>query len=275
MSRFTGRSAIVTGGSSGIGLAVAQRLAHEEARLVVVASPDDGDDLQRVTEALRRQNADVTSLAADVADATTAERAVALALERYGRLDVLINNAGMAYFEEALETPLAHMDRTYEVNVRGALGMALAAARAMIDCGGGAIVNTASTAAIMGEEFQVTYNISKGAIVSLTRSLAIDLARHGIRVNAVAPGWVETRATRDIIDDPRQWDRHRRHVPLDRPAQPAEIAAVHAFLASDDASYITGATYVVDGGQTAGFTYGGPIPALPLTLGRPSHEADA
>jgi NAD(P)-dependent dehydrogenase (short-subunit alcohol dehydrogenase family) len=118
---------------------------------------------------------------------------------------------------------------------------------------GSAIVNTASTASLAGEEFQVTYNASKGAVAALTRSLAIDLAPRGIRVNAVAPGWVETRSTRALIDDPEQWSKHRSRIPLDRPASPPEIAAVHAFLASDDAAYVTGAVVVVDGGLTAGF----------------------
>jgi NAD(P)-dependent dehydrogenase (short-subunit alcohol dehydrogenase family) len=178
-----------------------------------------------------------------------------LALSRFGALDTLVNNAGIAYFEEVLETPLSHLDRTLAVNVRGMFAMSQAAARVMVERRRGTIVNTASTASFAGEEFQVTYNTSKGAVVALTRALAIDLAPHGIRVNAVAPGWVTTRATESVIEDPTQWSKHRSRIPLDRPATPGEVAAVHAFLASDDATYVTGAVYVVDGGLTAGYRY--------------------
>jgi NAD(P)-dependent dehydrogenase (short-subunit alcohol dehydrogenase family) len=140
----------------------------------------------------------------------------------------------------------------------------------------GAIVNTASTAALVGEEFQVTYNASKAAIVALTRSLGVDLAPLGIRVNAVAPGWVRTRPTALTIADPTQWSKHRSRIPADRPAEPAEIAAVHAFLASDDAAYVTGAVYVVDGGLTAGFRFSGwaAIEEPPEGIGIPDLPAD-
>jgi NAD(P)-dependent dehydrogenase (short-subunit alcohol dehydrogenase family) len=133
--------------------------------------------------------------------------------------------------------------------------VAVAAARAMAERGGGAIVCTASTASFAGEELQVTYNISKGAVAQIARSLAIDLARYAVRVNAVAPGWVLTRATAEIVDDPTQWSKHRTRIPLDRPAEPREIAAVVSFLLSDDASYVTGSVVLADGGLTAGYRY--------------------
>jgi NAD(P)-dependent dehydrogenase (short-subunit alcohol dehydrogenase family) len=254
-NRFIDRVAVISGASSGIGRAVAERLAAEGAKLVLIAAPSDSDDLESVLEALRASG-EADGMAADITDPGTAERAVDRALSQYGRLDVLVNNAGIAYYEEALSTPVEHLDRTLAVNVRGMFSLSVAAAKAMASRGG-AIVNTASTASFVGEEFQVTYNASKAAVVALTRSLAIDLARFGIRVNAVAPGWVETRATAPVIADVAQWSKHRSRIPLDRAASPAEIAAVHAFLASDDASYVTGAVYLCDGGMTAGNRYSG------------------
>ena len=120
---------------------------------------------------------------------------------------------------------------------------------------GGSIVCTASTASFAGEEQQAIYNISKGAVAQLIRSMAVDLAPHDVRVNAVAPGWVHTPATRAIVADPAEWSKHRSRIPLDRPAEPSEIASVVRFLLSDEASYLTGSIVVADGGLTAGFRF--------------------
>ena len=265
-------AAIVTGASSGIGLAIAERLAADDLGLCLVAAPDDANALEEIASRL-----DAVALAADVGEPETAERAVALTVERYGKLDRLASNAGIAYFEHALDAPLEHFDRTMHVNVRGMYLVALAAARHMAGHGGGAIVCTASTASFLGEELQVTYNASKGAVAQLARSLAVDLAPHGIRVNAVAPGWVRTRATAELLADESAWAKYRTRIPLDRAAEPAEIAAVVRFLLSDEASYVTGSLVVADGGNTAGFRIGDwdatPTPPAPRET-RP-HEGQA
>lgn len=240
--------AIVTGASQGIGHAIAQRLADDGVRLCLVAAPGDEEQLRKVAADL-----DAIFLASDVGDPATADRAVEMTLDRYGRLDSLASNAGIAYSEEALAAPLEHFDHTMHVNVRGMYLMTMAAARHMATVPGGAIVCTASTASFAGEEQQAIYNISKGAVAQLTRSLALDLARHGIRVNAVAPGWVDTPLSRPMVADPGEWSKHRSRIPLDRPAAPAEIASVVRFLLSDEASYLTGSIVVADGGLTAGF----------------------
>lgn len=252
--RFAGRAALVTGASTGIGRATALRLARDGANLCVVAMDDDADDLHAVAEEARTAGVDAFALVGDVAEQDTARTAVGQVLERFGRLDLLACIAGIAHFEPALDAPIEHLDREWEVNVRGHYLFATEAARAMrTGPAGAAIVCTASTASWMGEEYQVTYNVTKGAVASLARSLGVDLAPFGIRVNAVAPGFVRARTTAFMLDDPASWAKSRARIAMDRMAEPEEIANVMTFLLSDEASYMTGSLVVVDGGMTAGF----------------------
>jgi glucose 1-dehydrogenase len=251
--RFAGKVAIVTGGSSGIGHAVAERLASEGASLCLVAAPADEAALELVVASLRDTGCSVVGIAADVSEEATARLVVERMLSEHNRVDVLVNNAGITYFDDIFDTPLEHFDRTMKVNVRGMYLMAVEAARAMSAGVGGSIVCTASTASWLGEEHQVAYHVSKGAVAQLIRSMAVDLAPYGVRINGVAPGSVLTPVVRALQSDPREWAKFRVHIPMDRAAEPREVAGPIAFLLSDDASYMTGSILTVDGGLTAGF----------------------
>jgi len=260
--RFVGRTAIVTGASSGIGLAVARRLDSEGALLTLVAAPEDAAELKRVALDLGGTDRPVQTLAADIGEQATADQAVEAALGQWGRLDLLVSNAGIARFGEILHTPIEDLDVQLRVNVRGMFLMVLAAARAMAREGGGRIVCTCSSSGTLGDAYQAPYNMSKAAVAQLVRSFAVDLAPHGVRVNGVAPGWTRTAATQALLDDPAAWAKHRTRVPLDRPADPEEVAGVATFLLSDDATYMTGAVVPVDGGLTAGIRLSGWDPVI-------------
>jgi len=239
------RVALVTGAASGIGLATVRRLV--EAGWKVAAVDRDEKALASLAGELKLPRRLFTS-ALDVTDETAAEKAVAMAGEALGGLDGVVNSAGIAADIHALETPVALVRKMLDVNVVGTFIVARAAARLMKDRGGGAIVNIASVSGLRGGKGRSAYGASKGAVVVLTQVLANDLARYNIRVNAVAPGPVDTPMVKAVhtAADRALW---LRHVPMRRYAEPGEIASVIEFLLDGTRSgYVTGEIVAVDGG---------------------------
>ena len=244
MGVHEGRVAIVTGAASGIGRATAERFAREGAAAVIA--------VDRSAEAFAWADADpvVHPLVGDVTDEATNAAAVAAATDDHGRLDVLVCNAGVPQSGDLLDLDLERFDRVMDVNVR-AVVLGLRAATPALRATRGAVVATASTSGLGGDPNHWPYNTSKGAVVNLVRAVAIDLAADGVRVNAVCPGATATAMTSGLTDDPQRFEPLRRRIPMQRWAEPDEIASVISFLASDDASFVTGAAVPVDGGITA------------------------
>jgi 3-oxoacyl-[acyl-carrier protein] reductase len=253
--KLENKAAIVTGAGSGIGRATALRLARDGARVLVCDVNQDGiDETVRLVAA---QGGNAAGKAGNVAERAEAQGVVAAALDQFGRLDILINNAGIA--RDALTVRVKdgdiklmsdeQWDAVLNVNLKGTWLMAQAAAVPMIQQKSGKIVNTASISA-QGNIGQANYSASKAGVIGLTRTLALEWARFAINVNCVAPGGVNTAMTAAIPETIRSGLVER--IPFKRWAEPDEIAAVHAFLASDDAGYITGQVIWVDGGVTLG-----------------------
>lgn len=252
MRGLRGRRVLVSGGSSGIGAAAARRFLEEGCRVVLGGlEPDEVEDAVRGL----RDLGEVHGVSADISREDGVAGLVQGAVEALGGLDVLANNAGTAWREPFLDITAEHWDRMLAVNLRGMFLVGQAVARLMVQQGtGGAIITMSSTNGLAAERDYTHYNASKAGVLLLTKTMAVELAEHGIRVNALCPGFVRTSLNEKIAAEiaPDFIDTYgRENVPLQRIGLPQEIAAAYAFLASDDASFITGTQLVVDGGQTA------------------------
>jgi 3-oxoacyl-[acyl-carrier protein] reductase len=249
MNRFTGKRVLVTGGASGIGEATADRFLREGAHVVVLdRSREHLDAAAGRLRGSRSDGAELVLEQGDVASGEDVDRVVGAAVERLGGIDVLVSNAGIAYAEPFLDISRERWDETQRVNLTGMFVVTQRVAREMVRAGGGTILLTSSTNGLVGEDRYAHYNASKGGVTLLTKSLAIELGPHGIRVNAVCPGYIVTPLAASI-DDPAFMEEYRRRLPLRRLGKPEDVAGAFAFLASDDAAFITGETLVIDGGQ--------------------------
>ncbi|MFG2060051.1 3-oxoacyl-ACP reductase [Micromonospora sp. NPDC048871] len=248
--RLQDRVAVVTGAASGIGLATVRRFAAEGAKVVCV-------DIDAEAGSRAAEEVDGSFVAADVADEAAVRALFDGVVERYGRVDIAFNNAGISPPEDdsILETGLQAWERVLRVNTTSVYLCCKYVIPHMRRQGRGSIINTASFVALMGAATsQIAYTASKGGVLALTRELGVQFAREGIRVNALCPGPVATPLLRELFAaDPERAARRLVHVPMGRFGEPSEIAAAVAFLASDDASFMTAAQFVVDGGITGAY----------------------
>jgi len=249
MQRLLGKRAIVTGAGRGIGKAIARKFLDEGARVLIC-------DIvaERVAQAVEDLGpfGEIDGLAGDVASLAFCQALMARAGERLGGLDILVNNAGVGWFEPFLDHSIATWNRTIEVDLTAVFVLSQLAARLMVEQGtGGALVNIASTNGHVGERGLAAYNAAKAGVILLTKTIAIELAPHNIRANCVSPGFILTELAREAGADEAFIREYVRKIPLGRYGRPEEVANVVAFLASDEASFITGESIVIDGGQLA------------------------
>jgi NAD(P)-dependent dehydrogenase (short-subunit alcohol dehydrogenase family) len=254
MNRLEGKVALITGGGSGIGRASCLRFAAEGAKIVAVDLKMDA------AETTVREIVDgggiASAFAADVSKAKDAEAMVRFAEETYGGLHVAFNNAGVFHPDDESVTTTTEdiWDFVIDVNLKGVFFGCKYQIPALLRSGGGSIINTASFVAVMGAAVpQIAYTASKGGVLAMTREIAVEFARQNIRVNALCPGPVETPLLAELLSDPARRQRRLVHIPPGRFARAEEMANAALFLASDEASYVNGSTFLVDGGITAAY----------------------
>lgn len=252
--RLDGKVALITGAASGMGNVAAALFAREGARVMLADVADQA--AERALAGIARAGGEVAYVHADVSKGEDARGMVEATVERFGRLDVLYNNAGVFPAEDGsvVDTPESVWEFTINVNLKGVFLGCRFGIPAMLDSGGGSIVNVASFVALMGAAApQIAYTASKGGVLAMTREIAVEFARRGIRANALCPGPVETPLLAGLLADPKRRDRRLVHIPVGRFGRAEEIANAALFLASDESSYMTGAALVVDGGITAAY----------------------
>jgi NAD(P)-dependent dehydrogenase (short-subunit alcohol dehydrogenase family) len=254
MARLDGKVAVITGAGSGIGRVAASLFAAEGAQVVVADVL--GDQAEAAVAEIEANGGSAKAVAVDVSDEDQVRSMVRVAVDTYGSLDVLFNNAGIFPGDDGgiLDTPPETWERVMQVNLKGVWLGCRAAVPAMLDSGGGSIVNVASFVALVGAATaQIAYTASKGGVLAMTRELAVEYARQGIRANSICPGPIETPLLAELLADPERRQRRLVHIPIGRFGRPEEIANAALFLASDDASFVTGSALVVDGGITAAY----------------------
>jgi NAD(P)-dependent dehydrogenase (short-subunit alcohol dehydrogenase family) len=252
--RLEGKVALITGGASGMGRVAAALFAREGAS-VVLSDVSDANGEATAGE-IERSGGRAAFVHADVSKPPDAEAMVAFAVDRFGSLDVLYNNAGVFPADDGsvIDTPEGVWDLTIDINLKGVFLGCKYGVPAMLASGGGSIVNVASFVALMGAAApQIAYTSSKGGVLAMTREIAVEFARRGIRANALCPGPVETPLLAELLADPARRERRLVHIPLGRFGRAEEIANAALFLASDESSFMTGSALVVDGGITAAY----------------------
>jgi 2-deoxy-D-gluconate 3-dehydrogenase len=245
-----GKVAVVTGAGRGLGQACAWALAEAGCDLALLArNAQEIEDLARAIEGEHGRK--VMALPTDVTSESEVDEAASTAVAAFGRVDILVNNAGVAHVSPLLELTLADLRRVMDVNVIGSILCARAFGAHMVAQRKGVVINMASVAGLNGEPDISAYCASKGAIIAFTKSLAVEWARHGIRVNALAPGYFRTDMNKKALDDVQIGPKIVSHIPLRRVGQPEELGPLVVYMASDAAAFMTGSVVVLDGGQSA------------------------
>jgi NAD(P)-dependent dehydrogenase (short-subunit alcohol dehydrogenase family) len=249
MNRLRGKVAVVTGGNAGIGEAIAKSFAREGASVVITGRRQG--ELDRVVNDIVKEQGKAFAIAGSVTDEFHVQETVCQTVQRFGRLDILVNNAGVGDFGKRLhEIDDVTWTHVLDVNLGGVFRMTRAALSQMLKQGKGAIVNISSIASLVGLPTLPVYAASKGALDAITRALAVDYAKEGIRCNVVNPGLIDTPMAAPLMSSPEQLDPILSHYPIRRAGKPEEVAHMVLYLASDEAAWVTGGTFPIDGGMT-------------------------
>ena len=248
---LTGKVAIITGASRGIGLAIADSFAAAGAKVILSSRKQDA--LDQAAETIHAKGTEVLPFAAHTGDAESIRALVAVCLEKYGGIDILVNNAATnPHFGPILTSEESHWDKILDVNLKGYFRMAKACVESMRERGGGKIINVASVAGIQHQQGMGIYGISKAGVLMLTRTLAVELAADNIQVNAIAPGFVQTKFSQVLWETPEIHAQIIAQIPQKRLGQPEEVSGMALYLASAASNFTTGAVMLLDGGQMAG-----------------------